>query len=80
MLPWAIGGAVAVLGYCIFATPLIAELLPRRRKFDLEKILAALNVTCPHCRTAIPPGKQVRIDFDHLRCPSCGQTFTPKKP
>jgi predicted RNA-binding Zn-ribbon protein involved in translation (DUF1610 family) len=74
------GGAVAaVVGYFIFASPMIAELMPRRRKLDLEKILAALNFTCPHCRTAIPPDKRVRIDFEHLRCPKCGEIFIPEK-
>jgi len=53
--------------------------MPPRRKLDLEKIRAALNAACTHCHASIPPDKQVRIDFEHLRCPSCGQTFGPEK-
>jgi len=53
--------------------------MPPRRKLDLEKIRAALNITCPHCGTGIPPDKQMRVDFEHQRCPGCEQTFTPEK-
>jgi predicted Zn finger-like uncharacterized protein len=77
MLLWAIGGTVAAVIF-IFA-PLFAELRPRRRKLDLEKILAVFNVTCPHCRAIIPPDKQMRIDFELMRCPECGYTFTRDK-
>jgi len=52
-------------------------LVARSRKLDLEKIRATLNATCPHCNTSIPPDKQVRLDFEHMKCPGCGQTFTP---
>jgi len=48
-----------------------------RRKLDREKIRASLNVKCTRCGAEIPPSRRVRIDFEHLRCPSCGQTFTP---
>jgi len=50
--------------------------MPRNRKPDLEKIRAALIVTCPHCNASLPPDKQMRIDFEHLRCPGCGNTFS----
>jgi predicted RNA-binding Zn-ribbon protein involved in translation (DUF1610 family) len=50
-----------------------------RRKLDREKILASLNVKCTLCGASIPPDKQVRVDFEHMRCPGCGQTFTPEK-
>jgi len=33
----------------------------------------------PRCNTNIPPDKQVRVDFEHLKCPGCGQTFMPEK-
>ena len=46
-----------------------------RRKLDREKILASLNVNCPHCGAQLPPNKQVRIDFEHMRCPDCGELF-----
>ena len=48
-------------------------------KLDHEKIRASLNVGCTHCGMEIPPNQQVRIDFEHLSCPGCGQTFTPEK-
>jgi len=53
--------------------------VPRSRKLDLEKIRAALNIACTHCGTGIPPDKQMRVDFEHLKCPGCGQTFTTEK-
>ena len=42
------------------------------------QIIAALNLTCPHRITSIPPDKQVRIDFEHQRCPACKQMFIPQ--
>jgi ribosomal protein S27AE len=66
-------GNSASLRFFFVYTPLV----PRSRKFDLEKILAALNVTCPQCKASVPPDKQVRVDFEHQRCPGCGQTFVP---
>ena len=50
-----------------------------RRKLDLEKIRAALNVQCPHCGADLAPNERVRLDFDHLQCTKCGHTFTPEK-
>jgi len=47
-----------------------------RRKLDLEKILAVLNVTCPTAMSRITPDKQVRIDSEQMRCPWCGKTFS----
>jgi len=53
--------------------------VPRSRKLDLEKIRTALIVTCPHCNASLPPDKQMRVDFELLRCPGCGQTFTARE-
>lgn len=50
--------------------------MPPRRKLDLEKIRAALNVRCPHCSVDLAPSERVRLDFEHLQCTKCGQTFT----
>jgi len=60
-----------------FSSPII-HWCPASRKLNLEKIRAALNIT-PHRNSSIPPDKQVRVDFEHLRCPGCGQTFVPEK-
>jgi len=52
--------------------------MPRRGKFDLEKIRASMNATCPHCGASIPPDQQMRIDFEHMKCPKCGKLFDPR--
>jgi len=51
-----------------------------RHKLDLKKIRAALSVTYPHCGAELKPSERERLDFDHLRCGKCGETFTPKSP
>jgi predicted RNA-binding Zn-ribbon protein involved in translation (DUF1610 family) len=51
--------------------------MPPRGKLDLEKIRAALIMLCPHCGAELQPNERERLDFDHLRCGKCGQTFTP---
>jgi hypothetical protein len=64
---------------CAFYSPIMLR-VAGHRKLDLEKIRASLNVTCPHCNASTPPDKQVRLDFEHLRCPGCGKTFVPQQP
>jgi len=66
-------GISASLRLLFAYNPLVA----RSRKLDLEKIRAALNTTCSHCKTSIPPDKQVRVDFEHVKCQGCGKTFMP---
>jgi len=53
--------------------------MPARRKLDLEKIHASLNAICSHCGASIPPEDQNRVDFEHMKCPQCGETFIPAK-
>jgi len=53
--------------------------MPRRSKFDLEKLRAASNVICPHCHMRISPERQQRVDWDHLKCPNCGKQFVPNR-
>ena len=53
--------------------------MPRRGKLDLDRIRASADVICPHCGVHIPPDRQQRVDFEHMRCPGCGQTFAPSK-
>ena len=48
-----------------------------RRKLDLEKIRASLVTVCPHCNAILGPEEQNRIDFEHMKCPRCGETFIP---
>jgi len=50
-----------------------------RRQLYLGKIRASLKVKCAHCGAELPPSQQVRIDFVHMRCRKCGQTFIPEK-
>jgi len=50
-----------------------------RRQLDIAKIRASLNVKCPLCGAELAPNRQVRIDFEHLRCPSCGGLFKAEK-
>ena len=46
------------------------------REIDLEKVRAALNATCLHCGASIPPDKQVRLDFERMKCPGCADVLT----
>jgi predicted RNA-binding Zn-ribbon protein involved in translation (DUF1610 family) len=48
-----------------------------RNKIDLEKIHASLNTICTFCGFAISPADVERTDFEHIRCPNCGQEFIP---
>jgi predicted Zn finger-like uncharacterized protein len=50
-----------------------------RRKLDREQILASMNVKCPLCGAQLPPNKQMRIDFERMRCPDCGEVFKAEK-
>ncbi len=38
---------------------------------------ADLSTICVHCSYAIPPREVVRVSFEEVRCPKCGQAFTP---
>ncbi len=53
----------------------------RRTKLDLEKLRASMDVICPKCGIRIPPERQLRVDWEHLKCPGCGQAFvsSPKR-
>jgi hypothetical protein len=50
-----------------------------RRKLDLKKIRASADVICSHCGARIPPERQQRVDFEHMECPRCAETFVPSK-
>jgi predicted RNA-binding Zn-ribbon protein involved in translation (DUF1610 family) len=54
--------------------------MPSRRKINLEKIKASLFTLCTECGYKIQPAEERRIDFDHVRCPKCGEAFVPGKP
>jgi len=46
-----------------------------RKKINLEKVLAALNVTCPLCGYSIPPNEQMRVSNDRMRCRNAGRSL-----
>ena len=50
----------------------------REGQSDLEKIRSSLNTICSHCGASIPPEDQNRVDFEHMKCPRCCETFIPK--
>jgi DNA-directed RNA polymerase subunit RPC12/RpoP len=51
--------------------------MPRKPRINLEKVNAALNTICTKCGYAIPPDGIRRIDSAQIKCPECGQRFTP---
>jgi ribosomal protein S27AE len=46
-----------------------------RKKISLEKVLASLNESCPHCGYSIPPSEQMRLDSKRMLCRKCKKTF-----
>jgi ribosomal protein S27AE len=56
-----------------------SHLMPSRKKIDLEKVLASLNVTCPKCGRIIPPHEIKRVSWEEILCPECGNRFDAKK-
>jgi predicted Zn finger-like uncharacterized protein len=58
--------------------PAVKFSIMHRREIDFAKIRASLNTVCPHCNASIPPEDQSRVDWEHLKCPRCGETFVPK--
>lgn len=50
----------------------------RTRSINLEKVLAALNATCPSCGYSISPAEILRIDFERQKCPKSGLVFAAK--
>jgi ribosomal protein S27AE len=53
--------------------------MPPRKKIDIEKVLASLNVTCPQCGRVIPPHEIKRVSREEILCPDCGNRFDGKK-
>jgi len=50
-----------------------------RKKIDLNRVLEAMNTTCPSCAHVITPAEIRRVDFEQMRCPKCGEVFDAKK-
>jgi hypothetical protein len=40
-----------------------------RGRVDLQKVLAALNKTCPNCGYRITPAEIRRVSWDEIECP-----------
>jgi hypothetical protein len=43
-----------------------------------KPLIFDLTTRCASCGYKIPPAEIVRPKFDHVLCPKCGTTFTPK--
>jgi len=56
-----------------------SSLMMHRKKIDLNKVLQAMNTTCPSCGYLITPAEIQRIDFERMICPKCGQIFDAAK-
>jgi len=53
--------------------------MPSRKKIDLQKIRASLNLICPICQCEITPGQILRITFEEINCPHCDSIVKPQK-
>jgi hypothetical protein len=53
--------------------------MPRKQKIDLDGVQACLDTICPKCGHRIPPAEVMRIDFNSVKCPACGEAFVPNK-
>lgn len=51
--------------------------MPSRKKINLEKVRASLDVVCPKCGKLISPAEVRRIDFERIESPACGEQFVP---
>jgi len=38
---------------------------------------ASLDKTCPRCGFTITPDLVMRVDFERIECPQCGEKFSP---
>jgi predicted RNA-binding Zn-ribbon protein involved in translation (DUF1610 family) len=47
-----------------------------RKRINLEKVQASLDVICPKCGKVITPAEMQRIDFERMKCPACGELFS----
>jgi hypothetical protein len=53
--------------------------MPTRRKPDLNRVLASIKTTRPHCDYEIQPNEIRRADTENVICPKCSAIFTPAK-
>jgi predicted RNA-binding Zn-ribbon protein involved in translation (DUF1610 family) len=51
--------------------------MPKKQKINLAKVMASLNTVCPKCGCSIPTEKRVRVDWERLQCPECGERLVP---
>src|SRR5215472_452418 len=50
--------------------------MPSRKKINFEKVMAALNTTCPTCQAVIEPAQIRRLNFEEIQCDAI---FEPRK-
>jgi hypothetical protein len=46
--------------------------MPQKPKINLAKVNAS-----PKCEYSILPSRLLRVDFENVVCPECGQRFVP---
>jgi DNA-directed RNA polymerase subunit RPC12/RpoP len=51
--------------------------MPQKQKINLTKVNASLNTRCPKCGYSILPPRLLRVDFENVVCPECGERFVP---
>ena len=58
-----------------FVQRIIILRMVSRKRINLEKVQASLDVICPKCGKVITPAEMQRIDFERMKCPACGERF-----
>lgn len=51
--------------------------MPRRSKYDIAAMFAAMAVECTECHYKIPPAEIIRLDSERYECPKCRTKFVP---
>lgn len=55
----------------------VLDAMPTRKRIDLDRVMAALDIRCPKCACTITPDRIRRLDFEQIECPECGEKFAP---
>jgi hypothetical protein len=56
-----------------------SPLMPSRKKIDMEKVRASLNIICPKCGRIIEPQDIKRVSWEEILCPDVGNRFDVRK-